>query len=61
MIPPHLFFQIYLSLFEPDDCARPQCDKLSKDTESAHIEVEDLSSRYKNGSDECGRCGHDTR
>ena len=39
MIPPHLFYQIYLSVLEQNDC-----------TDSAHTEVEDLSSRYVNGS-----------
>ena len=30
-------------------------------TLTAHIEVEDFSSRCMNGSDVCERCGHDTR
>ena len=41
-------------------CTPPKCGKLSKYTDSAHTEVEDLSSRCMNGSDEYDRCGHDT-
>ena len=33
----------------------------AKYTDSAHTEVEDLSSRYMNGSNVYDRCGHDTR
>ena len=50
MIPPHLFYQIYLSFLEENDCTPPKCGKLSEYTDSAHTEVEDLSSRYMNGS-----------
>ena len=50
MIPPHLFYQIYLSFLEQNDCTPPKCGKLSEYTDSAHTEVEDLSSRYMNGS-----------
>ena len=41
MIPPHLFYKIYLSVLE-------QCGELSEYTDSAHTEVEDLSSIYTN-------------
>ena len=51
MIPPHFFYQIYYSFFQQNDCTPPKCDELSEYTDSAHIEVDDLSSRYKNGSD----------
>ena len=51
MIPPHLFYQIYLSFLEQNDCTPPNCGELSKYTDSAHTEVEDLSSKYMNGSD----------
>ena len=61
MIPPHLFYQMYLSFLEQNDCTPPKCDELSEYTDSAHIEVEDLSSRYINGSNVYDRCGHDTR
>ena len=43
MIPPHLLYQIYLSFLEQNDCTPPEY------TESAHTEVEDLSSRCMNG------------
>ena len=49
MIPPHSFFQIYLSLL---DCTPPICGELSEYTDSAHTKVEDHSSRCMNGSDE---------
>ena len=39
----------------------PKYDKLSEYTDSAHIEVEDLSSTYKNGSHVYDRYGPDTR
>ena len=45
MIPPHLFYQIYLSFLEQNDCTPPRCGELSEYTDSAHTEVEDLSSR----------------
>ena len=48
MIPPHLFNQIYLSFLDQNDCTPPKCGKLSEYTESAHTEVEDLSSRCMN-------------
>ena len=50
MIPPHLFYQIYLSFPEQNDCTPPKCGELSEYTDSAHTEVEDLSSRCMNGS-----------
>ena len=43
MIPPHLFYQIYLSFLEQNDCTPPKSDELSEYTDSAHTEVEDLS------------------
>ena len=46
MIPPHLFYQIYLSFLDPNDCTPPKCDKLSEHTDSVHTEVEDLFSRW---------------
>ena len=61
MIPPHLYYQIYPTLSGPDDCTPPKCGKLSEYTDNAHTEVEDLSSRYVNGSDVYERCGHITR
>ena len=61
MIPPHLFYQIYLSFLEQNDCTPPKCGELSEYTDSAHTEVEDLSSRYMNGSNVYDRCGHVTR
>ena len=50
MIPPHLFYQIYLSFPEQNDCTPPKCGELSEYTDSAHTEVEDLSSRCMNVS-----------
>ena len=50
MIPSHLFYQIYLSFLEQNDCTPPKCGELSEYTDSAHTEVEDLSSRCMNGS-----------
>ena len=50
MIPPHLCHQIYLSFLEQNYCTPPKCVALSEYTDSAHTEVEDLSSRYMNGS-----------
>ena len=61
MIPSHLFYQIYLSFLEQNDCTPPKCGELSEYTDSAHTEVEDLSSRYMNGSNVNDRCGHNTR
>ena len=61
MIPPHLFYQIYISFLEQNDCTPPKCGELSEYIDSAHTKVEDLSSRYMNGSDAYDRCGYDTR
>ena len=47
MIPPHLFYQIYLSFLEQNDCTPPKSDELSEYTDSAHTEVEDLSFNVK--------------
>ena len=58
MIPPHLIYQIYLSFL---DYTPSKCVKVSEYPDSAHTEVEDLSSRYMNGSDVYDQCGHDTR
>ena len=43
MIPRHLFYQIYLSFLEQNDCTPPKCGELSEYTDSAHTEVEDPS------------------
>ena len=48
MIPPHLFYQIYLSFLEQNYLTPPKCGELSEYTDSAHTEVKDLSSRYMN-------------
>ena len=61
MIPPHLFYQIYLYFLEQNDCTPPKCGERSSYTDSGHTEVEDLSSRYMNGSDACDRYGYNTR
>ena len=61
MIPPHLFYQIYLSFLEQNDCTPPKCGELSEYTDRAHTEVEDPSSKCMNGSNVYDRCGHDTR
>ena len=45
MIPPHFFYQIYLSFLEQNDCIPPKCGELSEYTDSAHTEVEDHSSK----------------
>ena len=50
MIPSHLFFQIYFPMLEQNDCTPPKCGELSEYTDSAHTEVEDLSSSCMNGS-----------
>ena len=50
MIPPHFFYQIYLSFFQQNDCTPPKCDKLSEYADNAHT-VEDPFSRCMNGSD----------
>ena len=50
MIPPHLFYQIYLSFLEKNYCTPPKYGELSEYTDSAHIEMEDISSRYMNES-----------
>ena len=56
MISSHLFYQIYLSFLEQNDCYPPKYGELSEYTDSADTEVEDLSSRYLNGSDVYDRC-----
>ena len=56
MTPPHLFYELYLSFLEQNDCTPPKCGKLSEYTDSAHTEVEDLSSRCMNGSNVYDRC-----
>ena len=59
---PHLFHQIiYLFFFQQNYCTPLKCGELSEYTDSAHTEVEDLSSRCMNASNEYDRCGHDTR
>ena len=44
MIPPYLFFQIYLPMLEQNDCNPPKCGELSEYTDSCLSEMEDLSS-----------------
>ena len=61
MIPPHLFYQIYLSFLEQNDCTPPKCGELSEYTDSAHTEVEDPSLGCMNVSNVYDRCKHDTR
>ena len=61
MIPPHLFYQIYLSFLEQNDCTPPKCGELSEYNDSAHTEVEDPSLGCMNVSNVYGRCGLDTR
>ena len=56
MIPPYVFYQIYPSLFGPDDCTPSKCGEMSEYTDSTHTEVEDPSSRCMNVSDECSAC-----
>ena len=61
MIPPHLFYQIYLSFLEQNDSTPPKCGELSEDTDSAHTELEDASLGCMNESYMYDRCGDDTR
>ena len=39
MIPAHLFYQIYISFLEQNNCTPPKCGELSEYTDSAHTEV----------------------
>ena len=43
-------WNLYLSFLEQNDCTPPKYGELSEYTDSAHTEMEDLSSRYMNGS-----------
>ena len=61
MIPPHLFFKIYLPLLEQNDCTPPKCGELSEYIDSVHSKVEDLYSTCMNGSNDYDRCRHHTR
>ena len=61
MIPPHLFYQKYISFLEQNDCTPPRCGELSDYTDSAHTEVGDPSLGCMNVSNVYDRCGHDTR
>ena len=61
MIPLHLFYQIYISFLEQNDCTPPKCGELSEYTDSAHTEVEDPFLECMNVSNVYDRCGHDTR
>ena len=61
MILPHLFYQIYLSFIEQNDCTPPKCGELSEYTDGAQTEVDNLFSRYMNGSNVYDRYGHDIR
>ena len=56
MIPPHLFYQIYLSFLERNDCTPPKCGELSEYTDSAHTQVEDPSLGCMNVSNVYDRC-----
>ena len=40
------------SFFQQNDCTPPKCGKLSEYTDHVHTEVEDLSSKCMNASDE---------
>ena len=51
MIPSHFSYQIHPSFFQQNYCTPPKCVALSEYTDSAHIEVESICSRYTNGSD----------
>ena len=57
MIPPHLFYQIYLSFLEQNDCTPPRCGELSDYTDSAHTQVEEPSLGCINVSNVYDRCG----
>ena len=59
MIPPHLFYQIYPSFVEQNDCLHQDVANC-QNTLTVLTEVEDISSRYMNGSSVYDRCGHDT-
>ena len=61
MIRPHLFYQIYLSFLEQNDCTPLKCGELSEYTDSALTEVEDPSLGCMNVSNVYDQCGHDTR
>ena len=37
MIPPYLFYQIYLSFLEQNDCTRPKCGELSISIKTHHL------------------------
>ena len=50
MIPSDLLYQIRLSLLEQDACSPPKYGELSEYTDNAHTEMDDLTSRYMNGS-----------
>ena len=58
MTPPYLFYEIYISFVEQNDCTPPKCGELSEYTDTAHTEVEDLEKIYE-WSDVYDRCGHD--
>ena len=46
------FTKYIFPFFQQKYCTPPICGELSEYTDSAHTQVEDLSSRYMNGSDE---------
>ena len=48
-------------LFSKMNALHQKCVALTEYIDSAHTEVEDLFSRYMNGSDAYDRYGHDTR
>ena len=59
------FFKMWWVEFKsssgPNDRTPPKRSELSEYTDSAHSEVDDLSSTCMNGSDVHDLCGHDTR
>ena len=52
---------LYMYISKIHKLINSKCGELSKYTDSAQIQVGDLSSRYMNESDVYDRCGHDTR
>ena len=56
---PNISFVFFIKMIalHQNDCTPPKCSELSEYTDSAHTEVEDLSSGCMNESDEYDRCG----
>ena len=61
MILPHLFYEIHLSILKQNDRTPPKCGEQSEYPDSAHTDVEDLSSRCMNGLYVNGRYVNDTK